>query len=559
MATLPEAFTLAQQHYHAGRFHQAEALCRQILQGQPNHPDVLHLLGVTLHQQGKLREAVAQYLRALALKPAFAEAVNSLGVALKEQNWLEQAVARYRHALALKPAFAEAYTNLGNALTEQGKLDEGIAQYRHALALKPTDAVAHSNLLLCLHYHPAYDSATLFAHHRAWNEQHAGHLTATRVPHRNRRDRERPLRIGYVSPDFKRHHGDCLLEPVLTAHDHSQFAVYGYSMVVTADEITRRMQAHADEWREIGGMSDDDVAQLIRDDGIDILVDLSGHTDRNRLLVFARKPAPIQAAWVGYVDTTGLDAMDYRITDRFLSPPDGGQLFTEQLIHLPGALGYRPPDYAPPVSPCPAVLGGSLTYGCFNRLAKVHPGVIAIWSKILHRVPTARVVLKSHALDDPGTRDRYRMLFLEQGIAPERVDLLGWSPHADMLAQYSRVDIALDPFPFSGCWTTCEALWMGVPVITLGGATFVARQGVSLLSQVGSSELIADSPDHYVDLAVHLGQDPARLARLRADLRPRMATSPLCELTTLVRKLEQAYRTMWRQWCHGEVRGFRVG
>jgi predicted O-linked N-acetylglucosamine transferase (SPINDLY family) len=654
MPTISEAFNIALQHHRAGRLQEAEAIYRQILQVQPDHPDTLHLLGVSAHQagrhdvavayiskaiglnpkiaefhlnigeayraqgrlaeavasyrqalalkpvfpeacnslgialraqghvgeavaayrqalalkpafaeaynnlgialqvQGRLEEAAASYRQALALKPAYAEAYNNLGAALQAQGLLTEAVAAYRQALALKPAYAEAYNNLGAALQAQGELEEAVAMFRQALALKPDYADAHSNQLLCLHYRPASDPATMFAHFRAWHEQHARKLAVQMAPRGNRREPDRPLRIGYVSADFKRHPVGYFIEPVLSAHDKAQVRVYCYSMVRQADEVTVRLQAHADVWRNIVGMSDEAVAGLIRGDEIDILVDLAGHTAGNRLLVFARKPAPVQVTWIGFCTTTGLETMDYLLTDGFYAPPEGQRMFTEQLVRLPANhLCFRPPAYAPPVAPCPAARRGYPTFGCFNNLAKVNAAVVAGWAQILQRVPGARLLLKTHALTDRATRERYHKRFQAHGIVPERVDLVGPSPHAELLAQYGQIDVALDPFPYCGGWSTCEALWMGVPVVTLAGPSFLSCVGAGLLSSVGLPELIAQSVEQYVECAVELGRDVARLARLREGLRARLAASPLCDAVAFTRGLERAYRMMWRTWCGG--------
>ena len=656
MTTIPEALRIALQHHQSGRLQQAEAIYREILQVQPDHPDALHLLGVIAHQgglydlaierishaislnpkvgefhlnigeayraQGKLDDAVASYQQALALKPAFAEAYSNLGIVLREQgkleeaigccrqalalkpdfaealtnlgaalrdsgrleeavashrqalslkptcaeahanlgtvlqerSVLEEAIAHYRQALALKPDSAEVYNNLGLALQAQGRLDEAVASYRQALSLKSDYAEAHSNLLLCLHYHPSYDATTIGAHYSEWYGRHAQKLATRIAPYGNHRDKERPLRIGYVSGDFKRHPVGYFVSPVLHVHNKSQVRVYCYSMVRKADDVTKRIQADADEWRSIIGVSDEAVTRLIRDDGIDILVDLSGHTAGNRLLVFARKPAPVQVTWIGFCTTTGLETMDYLITDGFYSPPGGARLFTEHLVKLPANhLCFSPLEYAPPVSPCPARANGYPTFGCFNNLAKVNAGVVAVWSTILQRVPDARLVLKTHSLNDQSTRERYLKQFQEHAIVPDRVDLLGYSPHAELLAYYAQVDVALDPFPYCGGWSTCEALWMGVPVITLAGASFLSHIGAGLLLSVGLPEMIARSPEEYVELAVGLSRNVDRLSGLRESLRARMAASPLCDATTFTRNLEQAYRTMWRKWCESPV------
>jgi predicted O-linked N-acetylglucosamine transferase (SPINDLY family) len=538
--------TLATQ----GRLTDATAAYRQALAIRPDFPEAENNLGIALGGQGKLDEAIGCFQRALALKPEYSAAYYNLGNALREAGALEKAAAAYRKALALQSDYPEAGNNLGNVLKDQGRLDEAIACFRQALVLSPDFSDAGTNLLLCLNYHPQYDPETVFKQHTLWHEAHAKRFAPKRLPHLNSRDPERPLRIGYVSADFKRHPVGYLAEPVLAAHSKSEFRVSCYSTGTTVDNVTARIQARADAWRAICGVSDDDLARLIRADGIDILVDLSGHTAGNRLLVFARKPAPVQITWIGYVNTTGLQAMDYLITDRFISPPDVPQLFTERPIRLPGCfVCFRPPEDAPPVAPCPLLSRGYPTFGCFNNISKVNKEVVGVWSEILHRVPQGRLVLKSKALSDPGTREYYRGLFLERKLEPDRVDLLGSSPYAEYLASYGQIDVALDPFPFSGCMTTCEALWMGVPVVTLGGATFASRMGVSLLSNSEMADCIAASPQEYVELATRLGQDFDQLSRLRAALRERVRASALCDATALARGLEQAYRTVWRQWC----------
>jgi predicted O-linked N-acetylglucosamine transferase (SPINDLY family) len=536
-----------------GRLAEAEAIYRQALTLDPAFAEARANLGAVLNEQGKLEEAVAAYRQVLALKPVSAEACNNLGAALRDLGRLEEAVASYRQALALKPAYAEACSNLGNVLKDQGELEEAVASYRQALALKPDYADAHSNLLLCLHYHPAADPATIFACYREWHERHASKPAVQMAPHGNRRERDRPLRVGYVSADFKRHPVGYFIEPVLSAHDKAQVRVYCYSMARQADEVTVRLQAHADVWRSIVGMSDEAVAGLIRGDEIDILVDLAGHTAGNRLLVFARKPAPVQVTWIGFCTTTGLETMDYLLTDGFYAPPEGQQMFTEQLVHLPANhLCFRPPAYAPPVAPCPAALRGYPTFGCFNNLAKVNTAVVAVWSTILQRVPGARLMLRTLSLTDRATRERYHKLLQAHGIAAERVELGGALPHAELLAQYGQIDVALDPFPYCGGWSTCEALWMGVPVVTLAGASFLSCVGAGLLSSVGAPELIARSPGQYVERAVELGRDVARLTLVREGLRARVAASPLCDAVAFTRHLEQAYRMMWEIYVKGE-------
>jgi len=320
---------------------------------------------------------------------------------------------------------------------------------------------------------------------------------------------------------------------------------------VQGDDLTNRIRGAAHTWCSIVGMSDEGVAALVRDDAIDILVDLSGHLKGSRLLVFARKPAPVQVKWVGgQFNTTGIDAMDYFISDSVETPPGDDAWYTEEVVRLAdGYVCYEPPDYAPMVSSLPALRRPYMTFGCFNNLPKVNRDVIALWSQLLDRVSGSRLILKSKQFNDAGVQARYRAMFAEHGIAPDRLDFLGHSPHAELLAKYNDIDIALDPFPYSGGLTTCEALWMGVPVVTMPGETFAGRHAASHLSNVGLTDWVVDTPERYVGLVERWCGDLVGLADLRDDLRPRVKSSPLCDARRFTRNLEAAYRRMWRKWC----------
>ncbi|MFQ5545679.1 MAG: FkbM family methyltransferase, partial [Acidiferrobacterales bacterium] len=458
----------------------------------------------------------------------------------------------YQQALTLKPDFAEAHNNLGNALKEQGKLTEAIAAYRQALALKPDFTDAHSNLLLCLHYGADTEPAAVFIEHQRWAEQHALSLADTIDPHANDPTPNRRLRIGYLSPDFRTHSVAYFVEPLLAAHDRAGFEVICYANVVRPDSLTKRLQSLVHKWRNIVPLSDAEVADLVREDGVDILVDLAGHTGKNRLLVFARKPAPVQVSYLGYPNTTALATMDYRLTDAWADPPGHMEnSYTEELVRLPhGFLCYRPPQDSPEVAELPALSAGHITFASFNNASKVNANVIGLWSKILRALPDARLIMKARPLGDVGTRQRFEELFEQNGVSTGRVELLGWaSSTAEHLELYNRVDIGLDPFPYNGTTTTCEALWMGVPVIVLAGTTHAARVGVSLLSSVGLPELIADTPEAYVALAISLAGDLDRLQQLRAELRAKVARSPVTDETRFTRALEGVYRNVWHGWC----------
>jgi len=510
-------------------------------------------LGNVLKDQGRLEQALAAYRKALAINPRFAEAHNNLGNTARDLGRLLEAEAAYRQALALKPNSVEALNNLGSVLKDCGRLADALATLRQAMAQRPDFVTAHQNYLMNIQYDPETTPEASLEAHRAFDRAFAAPLAAEIRRHENSPDPERPLRIGYVSGDFGHHPVGRFLGPVLPAHDRAQFEIFAYSDRMNEDEITAALRAGCDQWRRIVGLEDSALTERIRSDGIDILIDLSGHTADNRLLAFARKPAPVQASWAGYVGTTGLSAMDYLISDERETPAGSEPFYTERILRLPDCyVCFAPPGYAPAVGPLPALAAGHVTFGCFNNLAKLNPGVIALWAKLLKRLPDARLVLKTHQLSDPAMRGLCASWFAAEGIAPARLELLGKSPHRALLDQYNRVDIALDPFPYSGGLTTLESLWMGVPVVTLGGNRFAARHSVSHLTAAGLADLVADGPESYLGIATGQATDLPRLAALRVGLRDRMARSPLLDGPRFTRNLESAYRQMWRAWCAGE-------
>jgi predicted O-linked N-acetylglucosamine transferase (SPINDLY family) len=404
-----------------------------------------------------------------------------------------------------------------------------------------------------MHYSPGFDAEALYSEARRWASVHAEALAREQRGYANERSPNRRLRIGYVSSDLRQHPVGFFFAPVFTHHDKEAFELLCYAGVRRPDALTAQFRAHADRWHEVTALTDQALAERIRTDRIDILVDLSGHTRGHRLLTFARKPAPVQVTAGGHYDTTGMTAIDYLISDRFHTPPGAERYFSEALIRLPhDYICYGPPDYAPAVAPSPLAHQGHVTFGCFNNLAKVTPEVIALWAKILQALPGAHLRLQTRELGDAATCARYRALFKEAGVAASRLALYGHAPHRQLLATYGTIDIALDPFPYSGGLTTCEALWMGVPVITLTGHSFAGRHSTSHLANVGLSELVTTTPEQYVAVALALAQDPERLTTLRRDLRTRMAASSLCDARGYTQALEAAYRGMWQRWCGGE-------
>jgi protein O-GlcNAc transferase len=563
---------------------EAIACYERALAIDPKVSELHNNLGNALKSVGELQRAVASYRQAIALNPKLAAAHNNLAGALNQLGKHKAAAQSYREAIAIEPNFHEAWSNLGNVLRELGQLIEGESAYRRALKLrpdafqtlnnlgtllkdcgdfagsqaafrrvlelKPDFAVAHHNLLMSLQYDPTVTPAALLEEHRAFDRRHAQPLAANILPPANVPDPDRRLRIGYVSGDFGRHPVGHFLAPVLPNHDRDQVEVFAYSDRAVEDDLTHELRKACDHWRSIVGITDEALAARIRDDRIDILVDLSGHTADNRLLAFARKPAPVQATWAGYVGTTGLSAMDYLITDARETPPGSESNYVEKLALLPDCyVCFEPPRCAPEVGPLPARSRGHPTFGCFNNLSKINEAVIALWSELLRRIPEAELVHKTHQLSDPAVRARMAALFAAQGIEASRLRLLGKSPHRELLEEYNNIDIALDPFPYSGGLTTLESLWMGVPVVTLGGDRFAARHSVSHLTAAGLPDLIADGPESYMRIVSELAADLPRLEALRSGLRARLAASPLVDGVRFARNLEAAYRAMWRTWC----------
>ena len=576
--------------HESGRHEEAATACRRALELRPEHAQAcnnlgnalramgrrdeafeLHLraarlgpaiaeahsnVGSRLRELGRMDEALAALHHALRLKPRLANAHNNLGFVLHECRRFSEAVAAYRQAVLCTPGHAEAHSNLGNALKDLGQLGEALAVCRHALRLNPASAPIRSNLLLNLHYAHGSDAGAVFDEHRRWDEAHARPLAAEIAPHTNARDPARRLRIGYVSPDFRAHPVAHFFEPLLAHHDRSQVEVCCYSCAPHEDAVTARLKNHDSRWCDITTMTDDEAAARIRADSVDILVDLAGHTAHNRLPIFARKPAPVQATWLGYCDTTGLRAMDWRITDAFADPPGTTEhLHTERLIRLPEtAWCFRAPDGSPPVSAPPASRAGHIIFGCFNARAKLTDEHLQLWTRLLEAVPNSRLLLKTPVFEDPSARQIMSAALDAAGIVADRVAMLGFIPGAAAhLAAYERVDIALDTAPYCGTTTTCEALWMGVPVVTLAGSTHASRVGASLLSNLGHPELIAHTAGEYVHNAAHLAADLPRLASLRASLREKMRekmrASVLMDGRRFAGQIEHALRTMWQHWC----------
>jgi protein O-GlcNAc transferase len=533
-----------------GQLDEAILAYRQAIAFNPGYAEAYSNLGNVLRDKEELDASVAACQQAIALNPNFAAAYSNLGNVLRDMGQADEAIAACEKALALNPNLPEAHNNLGNSLQDKGQLDEGIARYRQAIALWPEYAESHSNLVFALHYHPGYDPQAITEEHRAWSRQHAEPLRQFIRPHENYREANRTLRVGYVSADFRDHAVSRFLLPLFRHHDHEANQIICYSDVQNEDAVTDGLRACTDDWRRIVGMSDEGVAKMIRDDQIDILVDLAGHTMGNRLRVFARRPAPVQVAYLGYPGTTGLPEIDYRLSDPFADPPGQTEfLHSEKLWRLPVCNWcYDEPEEAPEVRS--SRMDGPICFGSFNKLAKASPAVMELWVAILKAAPDSRLMIKSRGLGTQGIRPQISRFFESRGILPERLEIRGGDPDVQShLGFYNKLDIALDTYPYHGTTTTCEALWMGVPVVSLEGPSHVSRVGVSLLNAVGLPELIAQSAEEYVSIAVALAADLPRLTELRRTLRRRMRASPLMDAPKFARDVEAAYRGMWRAWC----------
>jgi predicted O-linked N-acetylglucosamine transferase (SPINDLY family) len=427
--------------------------------------------------------------------------------------------------------------------------------FRRALAVDPQFAAARSNLLACLNYLPDVTTAELLAEHRRAGESQEAPLRLAWKPHANSRDPERRLRVGYVSGDFREHAMAFSIAPVLANHDARSFEIVCYSNNAAEDDVTARLRASAGEWQRVAGASDEAIAEIVRQRGIDILVDLSGHTALNRLALFARKPAPVQVSWLGYVTSTGLTAMDCRFTDARADPPGGDYSgYTEVLVRLPWVTVFEPSPRSPEVAPLPALRGGPFTFACLNHLSKVTPAVVALWARVLGAAPEARLLIGNAG--DPAVRQRLVESFAANGISAVRLAFRARQPLGDFLALHREIDLALDTFPYNGGATSCHSLWMGVPFVTLAGDRYMARIGSSLLGQTGLGGFVARSQDEYVELAARAARDPDRLAALRATMRDRLAASPLLDGAGFTRALEAAYRSIWRAWCADPAPGF---
>ncbi|EWY39381.1 hypothetical protein N825_06700 [Skermanella stibiiresistens SB22] len=532
----------------AGHLVEAEDVLREAVEIDQEHGDALANLSAALVRLGQAGRALDPIERAVALLPDSVAVHVTQSMVLAALGRIAAAERSAGRATGIDPADPRGWTQLGNTLIDRGDPDAAAIAYGEALALDPGQAGAAGNRLYALHLSPTVDDLELTAELRSWGRRLVASVAMPPAWKPERKaDPDRCLRIGYVSADFGRHPVGWFLSPVLPNHDRAAVEIHCYSGRVVEDDVTDHLRRHADAWIETAAMDDADLADRIRADGIDLLVDLSGHTAHNRLGVFARRPAPVQATWGGLIGTTGLPAMDWLIGDPRQCPDGSETLYAERIARLPnGYVCYGPPADAPDVSPLPALGRGAVTFGCFNRLAKIGEGTIALWAQVLDAVPGSRLLLNTRELTCGETRADVMDRFARAGIGAERLETWPGGGHDAMLAGYAAVDVALDPFPYSGGLTTLEALWMGVPVVTLPGRRFCARHSLSHVTVLGHPEWAAADAGDYVRIAAGLACDWMALATLRAGLRRQMASSPLCDGWHFTQGLEATYHMMYR-------------
>lgn len=536
--------------HQAGRTAAAEEKYRKILAQRPTDADAMHYLGVLLNQKGRLSEGTELLRRSARLSPGSGPFQFNLGKALRDQMLVDEAVAAFERAVALDPQSVIALLELGGLYRAQARLDEAIQAFARGAKISPTSGCA-DGLFYSLWFHPKVKAMDVFNEHRRWASHFADPLTAAAPAHSNDRSPDRRLRVGYVSGDLWNHVIGRYIEPVLARHDRERFEIFCYADSERRDAVTEKIQSHADHWRPIAKVANEMVAQQIRNDSIDVLVDLTSHAGISRLLVFAHKPAPVQVSYLAYPATTGILAMDYRVTDELLDPVGMTEgLHTEKLARVKSYWVYPAPVDGPVVGTLPAETKGYVTFGALNAFTKINDDVLKSWAKILGAVKGSklRVLL-------PGLLANNRHvsgMFERNGIRLERVEFVNFQPREKFLALYEDVDLSLDPFPYPGHTTSLDSLWMGVPVVTLAGETAIARAGKSVLERVGLGELVARDVDDYVKKAIGLASDRDKLGKLRSGLREKFLASPLADAEGLTRSLEAVYRKTWERWCAGE-------
>jgi len=519
---------------------------------KPDDPGILNNLGMALYYQKNIRQSLPYFIRALEIKPEYYEARIHLSMAYEALNQIDSAIKCCQYVISQsinRHQVAMAYNQLGNLWLKKAFVPEAIESYKNALNNDNTEHQIWSNYLLTLNYDSDQTPRNIFSAHKEWGEWMSSAIFPVSF-HNNMPDMERPIRIGYLSPDFRMHPVSFFIEPLLKHHDNRIIEVYCYSDVQKTDLVTSRLKQYSHIWKNISGHSNDYVSELIQSDGIDILIDLSGHTAKNRLCVFARKPAPIQLSYLGYANTTGLKTMDYRLTDSYSNPENSDHLYSEKLIRIdPCFCCYQPPDIRIEISALPALSNKRITFGAFHNLSKVSQDTLQLWTQLLHVIPDSQLILQSISLSDVKTVYRFQQWFEANEIELNRVEFLGYQSFDTYLKNHHKIDILLDTQPWSGHTIACHGLWMGIPIITLEGAQYAGRMVGSILKTLGMQNWIANTQTDYLKKAIYWSNNREQLAELRTSIRLKLLNSPVCDAVSFTKKIEMTFRQLWMKWC----------
>jgi predicted O-linked N-acetylglucosamine transferase (SPINDLY family) len=537
-----------------GAFDQAISHYQKAQKLKPNDPGILNNLGMALYYQKDLKQSLNCFIQALAIKPDYHEANIHLSMVYEALHQLNSAIVCCQAVVSQSDdsgQLAMAYNQLGNVYLKSSQTDAAINAYKKALNMRADYQQIWSNYLLALNYDPNQTTETIFNEHKRWG-MHVSQKISSQSFHANMPDIYRPIRVGYLSPDFRMHPVSFFIEPLLKYHQ--KIDVYCYADTQKPDQVTHRLSKYKNIWKNISGYCNTAVRDQIHADGIDILVDLAGHTAKTRLDIFAEKPAPIQISYLGYANTSGLQTMDYFLTDACLDPLESNPFYTEKLIYInPCFCCYQPPNLSVEISELPALTNDYITFGAFHKLSKVSEDVLSLWSDILKAIPTSRLIIQSITLSDASIIDRYKHFFITKGISSDRIQYFGSQPFEQYLQKHHEIDMLLDTQPWSGHTVACHGLWMGVPIITIDGRRHAGRMVASVLKTLDLTEWIADTPKNYIEKAIYWSNALPQLAKLRSELRTRMLQSFLCDGSTFTQKVEQIYIRVWKEWCDRQI------
>jgi len=561
---LPQFLIDAKTAIEAGQIEEAERLLNdpavealgETLENNPSQTSVMFMLALMFGKIGQTAKAEHWYRKILEIEPD-PFTLYKLGRICRSTNRISESREYGRKALEAEPENTLFQISLALDNIREGQAKQGVDLLRKIVEKEPGNSDAHSKLLFHMHFLPEPDQRSLFEEHRRWGQTHAP-MSLARAVHTNEPDPERKLRVAYLSPDFRIHATTYNFAPLLEAHDREAVEVYGYGNVARPDNYTEYLQQRFDLYRNVFGMSDEAVADMIERDKVDILVTMGGHIGGNRLVALARKPAPVQVDYGG-LNTTGMEQIDYRITDEIIDLPELRQFYTEESVCLPGGLFcYKPPEFAPPIGPLAAKQNGYITFGSFSNNLKINPNTLALWAEVLKANDGSVLLMKFKEGGDPIMKDYYLTRFAEFGVDPKRIRICGWKSPVEHMQLYGRVDIALDTFPFNGCMTTLEGLWIGVPTISLvGNGISLSRSGLSILSRLGLEFFAASTPEEYIAKATALARNIDGLEKIHNTTRQRMAASTICDADRFAREMEAAYRIMWRRWCRDGSSGIQ--